>query len=1001
MRIAIDLSQANFAGIDSVGLNPCVGLARAVIAVANEHTVFVILSDEDPDLFFALRSVFLEALPARQIRSWHRPAHGEVNSHGKWSIAAAGLLKNGLLADLAVTLVVMPTIETGATEEPTVVDINAQAVTTLAVAPAPEENLNAQARSLLARFGGGRAARSSPTDQSVGIRRKLAFVSPLPPERSGIADYSAQLLPALAELYEIDVIIDQAELNGSWVRDHCGVRSVQWLIDHAHTYDRVMYHVGNSSYHRHMFELLRQVPGVVVLHDFFLGDIYNYLDVHGLKPHALPLALYESHGYAALNDLASARDVSAVISRYPANLGVVERSLGMIVHSDHARQLAKSWYGHHLSHYWQVVSLPRARTQGLDRQRARQKLGLGQDEFIVCSFGLMGPNKLNDRLLDAWLLTPMAQDGRCQLIFVGESHDGTYGAAVTARISSGGMTARIRITGWTDGEDFQNYLAAADLAVQLRANSRGETSAAVLDCMNHGLATLVNAHGAFAELPVDSVLMLPEDFADSDLAEAMTTLWRDPVGRAALGERARQFVAHTHAPETCARAYANAIEKAYTTLGSSERNLVQALAKLDGHIPSDSEYLRLAKAIVQTKSCNRACRQLLVDISATARQDLKTGIQRVVRALVKELISKPPEGFRVEPVYLTERGGAWHYRYAREWTSRALGLPEGIIRDEPIDYWAGDVMLVADFTSGYAVEAEKAGVFAALAQQSVSMHFCVYDLLPILRPEFFPPGQFGFVDWIKTVARSADGIICISRSVAEDVAAWMAESGVSRMRPISISWFHLGADIENSVPSKGLPNNAEKVLGRIKARPSFLMVGTIEPRKGYLQTVDAFSLLWQAGQDVNLVIVGREGWRGLPDDCRRTIPNTMTCLRDHAELGRRLIWLEDASDEYLECAYAASTCLIAASECEGFGLPLIEAAQRKIPILARDIPVFREVAGKHAHFFDGLEPTDLANAVMDWLKLHASGDAPTSANMPWLTWRQSTDMMLTRLNLNG
>jgi glycosyltransferase involved in cell wall biosynthesis len=167
-----------------------------------------------------------------------------------------------------------------------------------------------------------------------------------------------------------------------------------------------------------------------------------------------------------------------------------------------------------------------------------------------------------------------------------------------------------------------------------------------------------------------------------------------------------------------------------------------------------------------------------------------------------------------------------------------------------------------------------------------------------------------------------------------------------------------------------------------------------------LQTIEAFTRLWQAGQDINLVVVGREGWRGVPDEARRSIPQTMACLRSHAELGKRLLWLEDASDEYLEQAYAASTCLIAASEGEGFGLPLIEAAQKRMPILARDIPIFREVAGGHAHFFDGLAPEDMADAVVAWLRLSESGQAPTSAEMPWLTWRQSTELLLTRIELN-
>ena len=100
------------------------------------------------------------------------------------------------------------------------------------------------------------------------------------------------------------------------------------------------------------------------------------------------------------------------------------------------------------------------------------------------------------------------------------------------------------------------------------------------------------------------------------------------------------------------------------------------------------------------------------------------------------------------------------------------------------------------------------------------------------------------------------------------------------------------------------------------------------------------------------------------------------------------------SDEYLEKIYAAATCLIAASEGEGFGLPLIEAAQYKLPLLVRDIPVFREVAGEHALYFSGLGDQDLADAVNSWLKLYQMGQAPQSATMPWLTWKQSAEQLL-------
>jgi FkbM family methyltransferase len=832
-----------------------------------------------------------------------------------------------------------------------------------------------------------------------GKRPRLAFVSPLPPERSGIADYSVALLPALARFYEIDVIVTQDRVSTPWVTEHCGVHTPDWLLENAHLFDRVLYHFGNSSYHQHMFDLLARVPGVVVLHDFFLGDIQNYLEVHAHHPDAFTRALYTSHGYGAVGERMGSEHAAKVVSKYPANLDVLQMAQGVIVHSQYSRQLARDWYGAAFPDDWSVIALLRTPELQSNRAMARQALGFKEHDFLVCSFGILGLAKLNHRLLEAWLGSHLAKDTACHLVFVGEEHDVGYGEQLRQSIAASGLGERVQITGWADTETFQNYLAGADMAVQLRAFSRGETSAAVLDCMNHALPTIVNAQGAFAELPADAVWMLPENFENEQLTEALEMLWQDGGRRIELGQRARQEIERHHGPDICAQQYFEAIELSNQSAQERGNGLARAMTRLAGRIPSEAECKALAQSIHEEKSGKRASGQLLVDVSATCRNDLKTGIQRVVRALVWGLVQAPPTGFRVEPVYLTDDGGVWHYRYARRWTSGALGFSGEWMEDEPVDFWPDDALLVADFTSAFAVEAERCGLFGALKDRGIGLHFFVYDLLPIQMPEFFPPGQFGFGEWLGVLARVADSATCISRAVADDLTTWMSTSRPDRLEPLHIDWFHLGADIENSIPTTGFPDDAEKVLSKIYKKPSFLMVGTIEPRKGHLQTIEAFTQFWKDGLDVNLVIVGREGWHGLPDEVRRTIPKIVAQLRSHPELGKRLIWLEGITDGYLEKVYAACTCLLAASEGEGFGLPLIEAAQKNIAIIARDIPIFREVAGVHAYYFDGLAPDALAQAIKDWLRLAAVKQVPRSSDMPWMTWKQSVASLVEKLNL--
>src|SRR5690606_4369495 len=72
-----------------------------------------------------------------------------------------------------------------------------------------------------------------------------------------------------------------------------------------------------------------------------------------------------------------------------------------------------------------------------------------------------------------------------------------------------------------------------------------------------------------------------------------------------------------------------------------------------------------------------------------------------------------------------------------------------------------------------------------------------------------------------------------------------------------------------------------------------------------------------------------------------------------------------------------------------FGLPLIEAAQHRLPIIARDIPVFREIAGDHAYYFSGENSDELASSIRAWLALYVEDHVPLSAGMPWITWKES------------
>ena len=379
---------------------------------------------------------------------------------------------------------------------------------------------------------------------------------------------------------------------------------------------------------------------------------------------------------------------------------------------------------------------------------------------------------------------------------------------------------------------------------------------------------------------------------------------------------------------------------------------------------------------------------MFVDVSFLVLEDLKTGIQRVTRSILLQLLTNPPAGYEIQAVY-----GDRHVGYkAAQMGHDASGSLTLSRSPEPraIEVSAGDIFLGLDFACVTTLKEQN--YLLKIRAAGVKVYFVVYDLLPVQFPSYFPSSTKDFHErWLRTLVKF-DGAICISKAVADDYQAWITANRLTVSDTFKATFFHLGADLNNSSPSKGLPADAEQMLDTIRQRPTFLMVGTLEPRKGYRQILEAFTLLWQANENINLLIVGKIGWN---------IAEVADILAKHPELNKKLFWLKGISDEYLEKIYAASTCLIAASEGEGFGLPLIESAQYGIPLMLRDIPVFREVAGDAAFYFGGPAgrqtsreaAQDTAESVKAWLSLYQVKQHPLSAGLKYNTWQQSVEQL--------
>jgi glycosyltransferase involved in cell wall biosynthesis len=323
---------------------------------------------------------------------------------------------------------------------------------------------------------------------------------------------------------------------------------------------------------------------------------------------------------------------------------------------------------------------------------------------------------------------------------------------------------------------------------------------------------------------------------------------------------------------------------------------------------------------------------VFIDLTVLSRIDAGGGIQRVQKMIGRQAFRNKIYNARV--IYYDGE----NYRcYERE----DLQTSD---KDSYVTFARGDIYLTLDLN--YRFVLENAKEYKKLNHQGVQIWFVVYDLLPIYFPNFFIEGISELhMEWFNIISKFS-GIVAISHTTAVD-----CKSLLSPGHSLIIKSFKLGFDF-HSLESKldGHVKDSNPLNGL-----SFLMVGTVEPRKGYDQILRVFDQLWTSGSQNRLTIVGKSGWKS---------SNLIQHILDHKEFGRLLKWEDDLGDDDLFALYQRSDYLIAASYAEGFGLPIVEAMQFGLKIIARDIPIFREVAASYPIYFSGDSDSEIKNLLI-------------------------------------
>ena len=367
---------------------------------------------------------------------------------------------------------------------------------------------------------------------------KVAVFSPMPPERSGIADYSALLLPALQARCEVVAVKRGAR------RPPRGT-------------DVSVYHIGNNpAAHGWIVDALRRTPGIVVLHDFVLhhlvsgitlarGDSKAYLDAlerdGGLVARLLGYAVMEKR----IPPLWENRPED-----FPLAGEVLGLATGLIVHSRYVRDRARA--AGYAGPVW-IVPHPAFPVPALE------PLGVDGDP-VFAAFGNVNASKRAPQLLDAYARVRPGLPAST-LLLVGATSPGFDLDRRLQRLGLDG--AGLVREGYVAEDRLWQLMAAADVHVNLRSPTMGETSGTAIRALALGKPLVVSDVGWFSELPDEVALKVPVDAHEVDtLAAALDLLASRPDVRRAMGEAARDLARREHDLDRVADLYVSAFEQA-------------------------------------------------------------------------------------------------------------------------------------------------------------------------------------------------------------------------------------------------------------------------------------------------------------------------------------------------------------------------------------------------------------------------------------------------------
>lgn len=367
---------------------------------------------------------------------------------------------------------------------------------------------------------------------------KIAWLSPLPPQRSGIAHYSYWLVNQLKTHLDIDLYYD-TQAPAAALKNEFDVYPLSVFAERYQSYDEVIYHLGNQSdFHKRIYQLAWNFPGTVVLHDYnlnaFMYDAFYCQNDEQLYRQAL-LEGYGDEGRKEFQAITHGRPPD--IAKFPMSHAIVNRSKKAIVHHRWVKsQFANSTRMQVIPHFATLNYQP---TQE-EIETFKTKHQITDNHFVVSCLGFVNSNKLPQLQID--VVKRLIDDGYpLKMIFAGEPAPDVKSLELEAR--SGKYSRHIIFTGYQNEADYFSAIFASDIIINLRNPSMGEASGTLMHALAAAKPTIISNLNQYREFPDKVCWKLTHDEYQAEVLYAyIGALLSSRSLRAAISNNSANYV---------------------------------------------------------------------------------------------------------------------------------------------------------------------------------------------------------------------------------------------------------------------------------------------------------------------------------------------------------------------------------------------------------------------------------------------------------------------------